>query len=391
MKTRRDFLKLTGLASAAICYPQLFSSFSQRGFEGKRLVVIQLSGGNDGLNCLIPYRNDIYYKSRPQLSIEPSNSLILTNELALHPALKSFREFYSNGELAILNGVGYPEPNRSHFRSMDIWHSASGSDEFLNDGWLGRWAENQSLPVPAIDVNGSLSLALKAEKSNALAISNVQSLRRTNKDKLIQAVSTAEHDHTHEIASYLYQTTRKLQQGADYLLEKIDQRSEGSKSEYPKNKLSGDLKLISQLIKSGAETKVYYASLAGFDTHVNQKYLHSRLLNSLSESIFAFASDLRKENMWKDTLILVFSEFGRRVSQNAGGGTDHGTANNVWLLSGGLKNPGIRNEMPSLIDLDRGDLIHTVDFRNIYAGILQNWLKTDYKKVLSGEFNPIAI
>ena len=389
MKTRRDFLKLSGLASAALAYPQLFNFQLGGDYSGKRLVIIQLSGGNDGLNCFVPYRNDIYYSKRPGISIKPDQALRLTDEYGLNPSLRAFQELYDKGELTILNGVGYPEPNRSHFRSMDIWQSASASNEYLSSGWLGRWSSHKEASIPAIGVNGNLNLALKAEKSKAMAISSIKGLKRTADDKIIQAVRKMDHDHSNDMASYLYQTTRRLSEGAEYLMEKTQTAAKGSG--YPANPLAKDLSMIAQLIKAGSETQVYYASLSGFDTHVNQKGTHSRLLESLSGSVKAFKADLKQDGKWNDTLIMVFSEFGRRVEQNAGGGTDHGAASNVWLMGGNLKEPGIRNELPSLSDLDKGDLKYSIDFRDVYAGILENWLKSDHQSILNGRFNPITV
>jgi uncharacterized protein (DUF1501 family) len=389
MTSRRDFLKMSALASASVFVPRFLQLGLGSGFEGKRLVIIQLSGGNDGLNTMIPFRNDIYYRERPRLAIKPEEVLKLNDEIGLHPALNGLKKLYDQGELAILNGVGYPDPVRSHFRSMDIWHTASDADTFSEEGWLGKWAQDQNKTIPAIELSDTLSLAMKADEGNAIAISNYNQFTRTANDRLLRAVSQSAHNHEDEMASYLYQTARRVTEGADYLTEKIG-ILQPSKS-YPTNALGKDLALTASLIKSGCETQVYYASIGGFDTHANQSGAHARLLGGVSEALTVFAEDLKGANLWKDTLVMVFSEFGRRVKQNASGGTDHGTASNVWLLGGGLKQPGIRNEMPSLEDLDKGDLKYNTDFRSIYAGILKNWLEADVGKIIRGNHPPLEI
>lgn len=389
MASRRDFLKMSSLASTAICFPQLLQFGWNPEFNGKRLVVIQLSGGNDGLNTIIPYTNDIYYRERPKLAIPASEVIKLNDTLGLNPNMKALQPLFENGEMSIINGVGYPNPSRSHFRSMDIWHTATNADEYANDGWLGKWAANQTGRVPAIELSELLSLAMKSKDGGALAISNLKQLQRTKDDKLMRAIGNHAHDHHADMADYLYQTARQVTEGADYLSEKID-RLDQSKN-YPNTALGKDLNLTAGLIGAGCETQVYYSSIGGFDTHAGQKPKQNRLLLQTSNALAAFAKDLQSKDAWKDTLVMVFSEFGRRLRQNGSGGTDHGQASNVWLLGGGLKNPGIVNQLPSLEKLNRGDLNYTTDFRDIYAGILDHWLDTPHATILGQTFNPIAI
>jgi uncharacterized protein (DUF1501 family) len=267
---------------------------------------------------------------------------------------------------------------------MDIWHTASDAHEYLDEGWLGKWSEKKDGVLPALELNGNLSLALKSEHSKALAMENPNRLRKTAEDRLFRAVASTPHTHEEEMASYLYQTARRVTQGADYLSEKIGRLP--APADYPANPLGKDLATIAALIKAGAETQVYYASLSGFDTHANQNGIQARLLENLADSLSAFRKDLQKGEFWKQTLVMVFSEFGRRVKQNAGGGTDHGTANNLWLLGGNLKSPGFRGALPSLSDLDEGDLRYHTDFREIYASVLKNWLETEPEKLFGKSF-----
>ncbi|MCZ4408851.1 DUF1501 domain-containing protein [Cryomorphaceae bacterium 1068] len=373
MQNRRDFLKTTGLAGTTLMVPNLFRLSAPSAFTGKRLVVVQLSGGNDWLNTVVPYRNDIYYKSRPRLAINQNEVNKLTDELGLHPSLKSLNSLFDEGEMAIFQGVGYPEPNRSHFRSMDIWHTATDGKSYSDQGWLGHWSQKSKAEFPSLEINENLSLAMKANQGKSLAISNLNGIKRIKDDRLLQAMAHSE-KHDHDMASYLYQTAVRVTEGADYLSSLIKPSSgDGS---YPSNTLSADLRIVANLMKSGAETRVFYTSISGFDTHANQKGTQERLLKNVDESIQAFKNDLKQANLWDDTLVMVFSEFGRRVAQNAGGGTDHGTAGNLWLMSGGLKKPGLRGEMPSLQNLDQGDLVFNTDFREVYAGILHHWLKS---------------
>ncbi|MFT4770570.1 MAG: hypothetical protein ACI9CP_000810 [Cryomorphaceae bacterium] len=373
MQNRRDFLKTTGLAGTATMIPNLFKFSTPSSFMGKRLVVVQLSGGNDWLNTLVPFRNDIYYKSRPKLAISPADVAQLTDEIGLHPSLSSMKNFFDEGEMAIFQGVGYPEPNRSHFRSMDIWHTATDGKSYSDQGWLGRWSEKSQSDFPSLEINENLSLAMKASEGKSLAIANLNGIKRIKDDSLLQAIAHSK-EHDHDMASYLYQTATRVTEGADYLTSLI--KTDLKESDYPSNALGADLRIVSNLMKSGAETRVFYTSISGFDTHAYQRGMQERLLKNVGNSLTAFRKDLQQANLWDDTLVMVFSEFGRRVAQNAGGGTDHGTAGNLILLSGGLKKPGLRGEMPSLQSLDQGDLIYTTDFREIYSGILHDWLKS---------------
>lgn len=353
--------------------PNLFRFSTPSAFAGKRLVVVQLSGGNDWLNTVIPYRNDIYYKSRPRLAISQAEVHRLTDEIGLHPSLSSLNTLFDQGEMAIFQGVGYPEPNRSHFRSMDIWHTATDGKSYSDQGWLGQWAEKSPEEFPSLEINENLSLAMKANHGKSLAISNLNGIKRIKDDRLLQAMAHSK-EHDHDMASYLYHTASRVTEGADYLSSLI--KTSSKSGSYPSNALGADLRIVANLMKSGAGTRVFYTSISGFDTHANQRGAHERLLKNVDESLQAFRNDLKQDNLWDDTLVMVFSEFGRRVAQNAGGGTDHGTAGNLWLLSGGLKKPGLRGEMPSLQNLDQGDLIFNTDFREIYSGILHHWLKS---------------
>ncbi|RIJ36698.1 DUF1501 domain-containing protein [Pontibacter oryzae] len=391
--SRRDFLKLTSLASGMLLVPNFLHTANGMGLlsntNGKRLVVIQLSGGNDGLNTIVPFEDDLYFKARPTLAIPSGKVLRLEKGLGLNPAMGKFRELHDQGYLSVLNSVGYPNPDRSHFRSTDIWQTGSASDEYLSTGWLGRYLDSccttgNSKNTMGIEVDDALSLALKGEKYTGVAVQDVRRFYQASQDTFLKQVAQEHHaDHAHENVEYLYKTLISTQQSAAYLHQQV--KTYRSKEEYPQGEFAKNLKTIAELISSGMESRVYYASLSGFDTHVRQADQQARLLQELSEGIYSFVQDLRQQHAFEDTLILVFSEFGRRVGQNASNGTDHGTANNLFLIGGSLRRAGVYNAAPNLADLDAGDLKYKIDFRDVYATLLQNWLQADAKAILTGK------
>jgi uncharacterized protein (DUF1501 family) len=385
---RREFLQVGSLATASFMLPKFLKAFERPEMVSpgnKVLVVLQLSGGNDGLNTVIPIRNDIYYRGRPGLGIEMNKSLLITDEVGLHPALVSLKELYEDGSLGILNNVGYPNPDRSHFRSMDIWQTASSSNEYTNTGWLGRYLDAQcsgcDKPTQALEIDDVLSLALKGEQMKGIALKDPRRLYDTSheqyfKDLLADHVSP----NNDQPADYLYKIMAETLSSADYIFQQSKLRP--STAEYPGTELGKNLKTIASLIFSDINTKLYYVSLGSFDTHVNQQAQQQRLFTEMNDAVKAFTSDLKANNRFQDVLMVTFSEFGRRVSQNASGGTDHGAANNMFLIGGGLKQKGLINPMPDLSDLNEGDLKYTVDFKNVYATLLNKWLESDDRKIL---------
>ena len=393
---RRQFIQVGSLATASFMVPKFLKAF-----EGGRMVppgnkvvvVLQLSGGNDGLNTVIPIRNDIYYKSRPKLGIEKLKALSLTDEVGLHPELASFADAFHDGSMGILNNVGYPNPDRSHFRSMDIWQSGSASNEYVTSGWLGRYLDAQcdgcGHPTQALEIDDMLSLALKGDHTNGLALKDPKRLYGTSNEKFFKDVSAQHGDHHDEKpVDYLYKTMAETISSADYIFKQS--RLHPSTADYPNTDLGKNLKTIASLIYSEINTKVYYVSLGSFDTHVNQEQQQQRLFKEMNGAVGSFIKDLKANNRFNDVLFFTFSEFGRRVSQNASGGTDHGTANNMFLLSGGLKEKGILNSMPDLADLDEGDLRYKVDFKNVYSTVLKNWLGADDAKILGKQYQPLT-
>ena len=391
---RRDFLFKSSMASSAILVPSFmkaFESLDPRLFGYKKLVVIQLSGGNDGLNTVIPYRNDLYYSNRPGISI-PKNKLIdLNGELGLNENLSPLKSLYDKGNLSIINNVGYPNPNRSHFRSTDIWHTASSASEYLDSGWMGRYIDQYGKkPYTGIEVDDSLSLILKGRTINGVATKDAKKMFNNAKTPFFSKVletQTETHLSEHNLG-YLYKTMVGAKSSAKYIYE-TSKTSTSTKS-YPKNPFAKQLKTTAEFINSKLETKVYYVSMGGFDTHANQANRQSRLLKTYSEAIDVFVKDLEASDSFKDTLILTFSEFGRRVQQNAAGGTDHGAANNLFVIGKNLKKPGLYNDSPDLTNLDKnGDLKYTIDFRSVYATLLDQWLDASHSKVLGSSFETL--
>jgi len=388
---RRDFLQIGSLATASLMLPKFLKAFDGKTMVptgNKVLVVLQFSGGNDGLNTVIPIRNDIYYKSRPRLGIEKDKALFLTDEAGINPALPVFKELFDDGSLGIMNNVGYPNPDRSHFRSMDIWQSASDSDKYIYTGWLGRYLDAQcngcSKPTQALEVDDILSLALKGENSKGLAVKDPKRLYNTSHENYFKEINAA-HVNGEETVDYLYKTLSETLSSADYIFKQS--RLHPSSQIYPATETGKNLKTIASLIMSDINTKVYYLSLGSFDTHVNQENQQKRLFTELNDAIAAFVKDMKDNNRFQDVMIMTFSEFGRRVAQNASGGTDHGTANNMFFIGGGLKQKGLINAMPDLTNLNEGDLIHTVDFKNVYATVLRKWLDADDKDILGKQYD----
>ncbi|MCH2228842.1 MAG: DUF1501 domain-containing protein [Crocinitomicaceae bacterium] len=392
---RRDFLKKSTFASGMMLIPSFLKGMefikpeSISGF--KNVIIIQLSGGNDGLNTIIPHRNDSYHNLRPTISKSLNETLKLTDDLGINKACLGLKELFDNGEMTIINNVGYPNPNRSHFRSRDIWHSGSDSSEYLKTGWAGRYLDSYCQGAyQAIEHDSSLSLILKGKKTKGIAVTNPKQLFQATRETYFKnIVKNTDQDLLNEDnQGYLYKTLLETYSSADYIYERS--KIYASQTDYPGNSFGKSLKGISDMINSGLNTRVYYSTLGGFDTHVNQNATQDQLLKIYSESISALVKDLKKTGKFKDTLILTFSEFGRRAKENGSRGTDHGTANNLFIIGSQLKQPGVLGNAPDLSNLDNnGDLIYDIDFRSIYATVLNRWLDADDTIVLGKNFQKL--
>jgi uncharacterized protein (DUF1501 family) len=390
---RRRFFKSTSLASATLMVPSFLNALNWRGsnmplgFEGKTLIVIQFSGGNDGLNTLVPYQNDIYYKNRPSIGLKPNEVVKITDSAGFHPQLPFLADLYADGNLSVLSNVGYPNPNRSHFRSMDIWQSASSSDQYLQTGWLGRFLDsNCTKPYQGIELDDSLSLALRGNVYKGLAFKNAESLYKSSK-KICDFNYTEGAIKGNTELDFLSKTLVDTKNSAEYIFQKY--KTITPKGEYPDSAFGNQLKTIAALINADSEIPIYYVSLSSFDTHVSQKAIQGSLFRQYNAAMQALVYDLRLTNKFKNTAVLTFSEFGRRVKENSGKGTDHGTANYVFVASGGLKNPGLENGLPNLSTLEDGDLIYSLDFRQVYATLISNWLQANDEQILGQKFQKL--
>jgi uncharacterized protein (DUF1501 family) len=393
---RRDFLKTVAMASCSLMVPNFLKAFeAQSGTllkdasKGKILVVVQLSGGNDGLNTIIPYKNDLYYSLRPKLSISKDSALTLTDEIGMHPEMAGLKQLYDQGYLSIVNNVGYPNPNRSHFRSMDIWQSASEANQNLSTGWIGRYLDSAcQMPYQTLEIDDVLSLALKGNRMNGIAVTDLSKLYKNTDDNFLKTINSNHQKADGDAINYLYKTLSETYLSANYLSQK--KKLYSSASHYDANEFARRLRTIAELIIADANCCVYYITLSGFDTHTDQKAKQGKLLKTLSEGLNSFVCDLQQNNRFKDVAVMVFSEFGRRVTENASNGTDHGTANVVMVLNENLKKKGLYNAPSDLLNLDNEDLKFSIDFRNIYSTLLNNWLHADATKILGNNFETLG-
>lgn len=389
---RRHFIKQSALASSYFLVPKFLKSLENPAFmpdagSYRNVVIIQFSGGNDGLNTIVPYRNDLYYKYRKSIALDKDKIIALEKDMGVNPAMQALKDVYDQGYLSIINNVGYPNPDRSHFRSMDIWQSASDSNQYISTGWAGRYLDSQCQnPYQGIEVDDNLSLAMKGQKLKGIAVKDPKKLFYETKDPYFQDVSKdiSQDMLTEDNMGYLFKTMTETTSSAAYIYDTC--KIYNNAFEYPNTDFSKELKTVATFIGSGLQTRVYYVSLGSFDTHVGQLQKQEGLLKQYSEGIAAFINNLKQLNKWDDTLIMTFSEFGRRVEQNASNGTDHGTAGNMFVMGSKLQQKGIINEVPDLGDLQDGDLKYHVDFRQVYATILDKWLQADSSKILGRPF-----
>lgn len=367
------------------------------GKDGKILVVVQLSGGNDGLSTVIPYGDDAYYNARSNIS-HPANEVLKINDyLGLHPDLAPLKALYDNGDMGIVQGVGYPNPNRSHFRSMDIWQSAQPEREQPSSGWVGRYFDNTCPgcdPRVGVSMGETLPLAMQGEKVLPISFERPDSYRYNGRDRVDYAklnntdaqptASTAKKVITPaDQLDFLHRTAMDAQVSSEQILRLT--RNHSSPVPYPANEFGNGLKTIAAMIAGGLPTRVYYVALSGFDTHAAQLQRHDALMKQLAQGLNAFWQDLKAQKNQDRVLAMTFSEFGRRVVQNASNGTDHGAAAPMFVLGSSIQQ-GLVSPHPSMADLDQGDLKYVVDFRSVYASVLQNWLETPSKPILGDQF-----
>ncbi len=341
------------------------------------LVVLQLTGGNDGLNTVVPHRQDEYFRLRPTLALERSKLHALDAEHGLHPALGELHELFTEGRLTVVQGVGYPNANRSHFRSLEIWHSADPESLPHGVGWLGRMADQivAASPgaMPALHVGDEdLPLALMGRSVFAPTVRDESSLRLAELPGLAHERSRLVAQEAGACAdlAFLRAAARGAYDAAGRLERAIERPA---RAEYPDLSLARKLRLVAKLVTGGFDTRLFLVTLSGFDTHARQAALHAAQLEELARSLGAFQRDLRSAGAGERVLTLVFSEFGRRAAENASRGTDHGAAAPVFLL-GGPGRAGLRGSPPDLARLVDDDVGHTTDFRALYSAIERDWM-----------------
>jgi len=375
---RRNFLSLTGtLTGGMLLLPDFLYAYGSQPnlIVGEQcLVFIQLNGGNDGLNTFVPFDDPNYYYNRPKIALSKDDVIGKNNGMAFHPALKSLSQIQQNGDLTIIQNVGYPEPNRSHFRSQEIWQTASSANQYLNEGWLGRYLDFQCkehTPTAGINIDNIDNLALKGQEPNSITVKDPNRFKtKSDTDESPKLSNNPQLDFVRKIANSVTEGAEEIQKALAKTTQEIS---------YPKTGLSKNLEWIARLIKGNLNSKVYYTSLGGFDTHDNQLAINKNKLTDLNDAVFSLYSDLKKANLLQNVTIVIFSEFGRRVKDN-GNGTDHGTAAPMFII-GGNNQGKVIGKNPDLTNLDNGDLKFETDFRSIYATLLQQKLNFDCSKI----------
>ena len=406
---RREFLKTSiasgSLVSLGLTVPAFLSrtatAAANSGKPGAKetiLVVVQLTGGNDGLNTVIPYVDDEYGKLRPTLRQAKAQIKKINSQVGLHPSMEGLAGLFQDQALCVVQGVGYPNPDQSHFRSMDIWQAASTA-ETLTEGWIGRALKQ----VPAVgsfhlaDKNETAPLALSGAPARVPSINSLEDFQlrtaaASSADKkeqrtIIEGSARSGSgqpnllDFVKRTAVNTYDSSSRLQEiGKNYK----------PKTDYPNTALANRLKLAAQLIDADLGARIFYVSIDGFDTHANQALAHANLLKELSDAMTAFYKDLAARGHKDRLLMMTFSEFGRRAKENGSKGTDHGSAAPMLMVGGKVK-AGVVGDHPSLTKLEMGNLKHHTDFRQVYAAVLDEWLGVSSKAVLGSTFQPVDI
>lgn len=368
---------------------------------GNTLLVIQMGGGNDGLNTVVPYSDDAYHRVRPAIGVAANSVLRIDDRIGLNPALAGLHDMFGEGNVAIVQGVGYPNPNRSHFEATQIWETAS-PDVPVASGWLGRYLDKTVPPRTSAQVSSAMfdAVALGDTVPTALVAAHVDvpaigALKlfgyNSGKDAASKAAAGTLYDGAKAgqspYLSLVENTARNALHGGDVLRAKT--AGYAAAVAYPADAFSQQLALAARIIGSNVGTRIVFVSIGSFDTHAGQRPQQDRLLGYLSAGLRAFYRDLAAHGLQDRVLAMTFSEFGRRVAQNASNGTDHGTAMPLFIVGTKVKG-GVYGEHPSLTDLENGDLKHAIDFRSIYATVLERWLGRDSNGILSGTYDTIA-
>ena len=407
--SRRDFLVrgLYGIGvgaglplvlsrTSAALAAQALEGTSVEKYPERILVVIELAGGNDGLNTVVPYSDPAYYRARPKLGIKDRNVLRAAEGFGFHPSMVGFERLYKDGILGVVHGCGYDHPSLSHFSSMGFWHTGvpNGGESL---GWLGRLADrtyDTKTRNMIVDLGNSQSLAVRSARHSPLVFEDPARFRREGADdeKRVLAQLSQPRATTNATLEFLASTAQNATESSDF----VRQASAGYQTPVDYGVgggLGGNLQRVTSLIAAGMPTRLYYVTYAGnsFDTHVQQADLHSRLLMYTADAVRGFMEDLKRIGRAGEVAVMIFTEFGRRVEENGSLGTDHGTATPMFIIGKGVRG-GFYGRHPSLTDLDEGNMKMTTDFRRVYATMIKEWLGyDDTRAVLKGSFDPLGV
>ena len=403
--TRRELFRKGGMIAVGLMAPPWLAAIAKadlvRKAKGQKaasdtvLVVCQLSGGNDGLNTVVPYASAEYYKLRPTLAIKDTDVLKLNESMGLHPSMTGLQELFKEGKVAIVQNVGYPDPNRSHFKSMDIWHSAS-PDGKVGYGWIGRHFD---LMASKGAISAVAGLGLSVEKPRALnaktasipcfaSLADIQAMvGNQDAERMLREIQGADAK-----AGTAERTIQMANNAAlDAMTELQGKLSAFTpKQTYGNDRFGSGFKQIAQIVAASPATRVVYFSAGGFDTHSRQADAHAALMKQFSDGVLAFQREMEAAGRADKVMVLVFSEFGRRTYENGSVGTDHGAAGPMLLIGKNVKG-GFHGKNPDLVDLDRGDLKWNIDFRQVYATSLDAWMGSDSNVVLGQDFGSLAV
>lgn len=370
---RREFLKYASLVSASASVPLLtpellFAADGKR--PDKIVVLVELKGGNDGFNTLVPFADELYYRYRPRIGIQPRQLLPLNEAVGMHPRMKALMPLWNSGNMAWVQGVGYPNPILSHFRSMDIWDSASNSNQVIEAGWLSRVLPNFKQGLHGVALNkGQAKLGpMNSSNLNAVTMQNPKTFLSQ-----IRRISDVQPNNLNPAISHVSETQHQLFDVGAQLANKMGKRPTRTGVTFSKGVLGHSLESVAEMILSGIDSPVYKVTQDGFDTHSNQRGAQDNALYQVANGLASFQKAMQRAGLWNNVLVVTYSEFGRRVKENRGAGTDHGTASAHMVLGGKVRG-GIYGNHPNLEQLDaNGNVQHTTDFRAMYATLAQRW------------------
>ncbi|MFI5456240.1 MAG: DUF1501 domain-containing protein [Isosphaerales bacterium] len=410
MPTRREILKASLNSAALVALAPTVPAFLARTAraaaperDGRALVVVQLDGGNDAINTLVPFSDEGYARNRKVLRLQEKQLIRVNDRVGLHPALRDLGALLDRGHLALVPGVGYPNPNRSHFESMAIWQTARlDLEERGGPGWIGRGldarAGTSAAAGPAAGTSalyvgeGTPPIALRGRRAGAMSLERIEDLTLPGGScrSLMETPLETQAEVDDGLSAYVRRSVLAAYSSAERVAELTQRRGTGQDARYPETALAGRLRTVAQLLKADLGARVFYTIQSGYDTHAGQSNTHYQLLDELSSAAKAFLDDLTSSNLADRVTVLCFSEFGRRVAENSSAGTDHGTAGLVMLAGPGVR-AGLHGNVPSLTELVDGDPKISTDFRRVYATVLEDWLGMPSRAALGSDFEPLPV